>query len=261
MDAGNFRGRINFASRKDRAKLKAQLQVEQAEQAKRDKQRAEREKQQAERDEQRAEREKKQVKWQMAQVVTSVIGVAAVFAALIGLFISYENLQKQEESLKQQQKAAAKQDQESRYSSISQASLEVEKEIASNPRLLSCFRDKECKAKAKPALNAQELEQAAALASYVVDFYQYAYTELVRLGQAPDSGLFTRRDKKWDPKKVDEGWVSWSETIIDGFRYSRLLCQVLKKDTAAYDWAFVHAVAVTNECQRPKLDPGPSPYQ
>ena len=119
--------------------------------------------------------------------------IAGVVAAFI---FGYTNLREQQaalsqgyENLKQQQQAVGKQDQESRYSSISQVELDVDVAIADHPRLISCFEDVTCNA--KPALTSEEMQQASALAVYIVDFYQYLYDQLENLGDVPDNGRFT----------------------------------------------------------------------
>jgi hypothetical protein len=198
---------------------------------------------------QRAERETRQAKLQKWQIITSWTTIATVIVATVAIILSYAGL-------KQQEGAAATQDQESRYSSISQLSLDLDKTIADHPRLISCFQDVDCKA--KPALTAQEKQQAEALAIYIVDFYQYLYAQLRSLGAVPRSGLFLLREDAI-PGKSDENWINWSETIVSGFKYSSMVCQALINGAAAYEQGFVHAVAITQVC--PKLsDPGPSAY-
>jgi Flp pilus assembly protein TadB len=85
------------------------------------------------------------------QLVIALTTIAGVIAAFI---FGYTNLREQQatlsqgyENLKQQQQAAAQQDQESRYSSISQIELDVDTGIADHPRLISCFADVTCNAK------------------------------------------------------------------------------------------------------------------
>jgi hypothetical protein len=250
MDVGNLSGQIASVSRKNRVKLLARLQAEQAD---RDKERADREKdlfqlqvEQADRDKKRAKREARQTKWQVVQLIAVLAAVATVIASVFALRQGYENLH-------EQQQAVASQDQESRYSSVYQLYLDLDKTIADHPRLNSCFQNVRCNA--KPALTPQEMQQAIALASYVVDFYQYLYDQLQNLGYVPDSGLFTLR-KGASPGVDNENWITWSETIVDGFKESTLVCNSLKQWAPAYEQLFVHAVAVTHVC-RGLTDPGP----
>jgi hypothetical protein len=135
---------------------------------------------QAGRDEQRAERERKQARWQIVQGCAAVATIVAVIASAIVIFQGFENLKQQQAAAVQQQQAAAQQDQESRYSSVSQLSLDLDKTIADHPRLITCFQYTDCNA--QPALTAQEMKQARALANYIVDFYQYLYDQLENLG-------------------------------------------------------------------------------
>lgn len=109
------------------------------------------------------------------------------------------------------------------------------------------------------------MQQANALAVYVVDFYQYLYDQLENLGYISNNGLFTLREKGIPganiaiPGVSDENWVTWSETIFGGFKYSRLICDALQGDASAYEQQFVHAVAATHVYPNLK-DPGQSPY-
>ena len=271
MDAGNSGGSTSFATPEDRENLLAQLRVEQVErdkqQAERDEQRAERLEQlqveQAERDKQRAGREIRQARWQLLQLVTALGTIAALGISLWALLQGKQNLTQQQvalrqgyENLQQQQAAAAQQDQASRYSSISQLSLELDKAIADQPDLICYLRYCDTP---KPVLNTKETQHAKQLAGYIVDFYQYLYDQLYNLKDVPDSGLFTLR-KDVAPGEGDENWITWSETIVDGFKYSTMVCQALIDGLPAFEWKFVHAVAVTHECRELK-DPGPSPYQ
>jgi len=259
VDTGSSGGGTDFASPEDRANVLAQLQLEQFE---RDKQRSDRDEQRAahleqlqvdqdNRDEQRAAREKGQVKWQKAQVIASMIGIVAVIVSVIALVMAYVNLE-------DQQDAVANQDQESRYSSVSQLSLDVDQMIAENPRLISCFRDVECNA--KPALTRQEQDKAELIAVYIVDFYQYLYTQLESLNYIPRSGLFVFAHTP-EASSTDENWVTWGETIYMGFQNSALACKALKDGEDAYEWKFVHAVYVAPDNICPDLpNPGPSPH-
>ncbi len=197
----------------------------QAEQAERDRERTDREKllyqlqvEQADRDRKRAKREAWQPLWQVVQLVAVLAAVAAVVASVFTVRQGYENLN-------QQQQAAASQDQESRYSSVYQLYVDLDKTIAGYPRLISCFQYVRCNA--KPALTAQEEQQAIALAGYVVDVYQYLYDQLQNLGYVPNSGLFTLR--KDATAGDNENWITWSETIVDGFKDSALVCNSLKQ--------------------------------
>lgn len=222
---------------------------------------------QSERDARRDDRELRQNKWQLVQLFIALATIAGVVAAFV---FGYTNLREQQvalsqgyENLKQQQQAAEKQDQESRYSSISQVELDVDMAIADHPSLISCFADVTCNA--KPALTSEEMQQASALAVYIVDFYQYLYDQLENLGDVPDNGLFTVLEKniagvnKAIPAVSDENWITWSETIVGGFKYSRLVCDALQGDASAYEQEFVHAVAVTHVCTNLR-DPGQSPW-
>ena len=236
MRAGIFKRPNDRAPDEDLKKILAQLARLQADQA--------------ERDDKRDKRESRQWRWQLAQLAIAVATVA-------GVIIGYSNLSQGNANLQQQQQTAAQQDQASRYSSISQVELDVDAAIADHPRLISCFEDGQCNA--IPPLSSQEMQQAAALATYIVDFYQYLYTQLENLGYAPGSGLFTLRSNV-RPGDGNESWITWSETIVNGFKYSSLLCASLKQDASAYEWKFVHAVAVTHVCPN-LVDPGPSRYQ
>jgi hypothetical protein len=69
------------------------------------------------------------------------------------------------------------------------------------------------------------MQHAKQLAGYMVDFYQYLYAQLYNLHDAPDSGLFTLR-KDVAPGEGDENWITWSETIVDGFKYSTMACLI-----------------------------------
>jgi hypothetical protein len=222
---------------------------------------------QAERDAKRDDRELRQNRWQLVQLVIALATIAGVIAAFI---FGYRNLREQQaaltqgyENLKQQQQAAGQQDQESRYSSISEIELDVDTAIADHPRLISCFTDVTCNA--KPPLTSEELQQAAALAVYIVDFYQYLYDQLENLNAVPNNGRFTLLEKNIPgvnrvvPGYSNENWITWSETIFDGFEYSTLVCDALQGDANAYEQEFVHAVAVTHVCPNLK-DPGPSPW-
>jgi hypothetical protein len=246
MDARNLEDRIGFASSEVREKILAQLQVEQAE-----------------RDRQRVRREARQARWQLLQLVTALGTVAAVIISLWALFQGNQNLTQQQvalnqgyDNLQQQQTAAAQQDQASRYSSISQLLLELDKTIADQPHLICYLRYCDTP---KPVLNTQDMQHAKQLAIYMVDFYQYLYAQLENLHYVPNSGLFILR-KDVAPGEGDENWITWSETIVDGFKYSTMVCQALTDGLPAFEWKFVHAVAVTHECRELK-DPGPSPYQ
>jgi hypothetical protein len=207
---------------------------------------------QAARDAKRDGRESRQNRWQIVQLVIALATMAGVAAAFI---FRYANL-------REQQQAAATQDQESRYSSISQVELDVDTAIADNPRLISCFHEVTCDA--KPPLTPEEAQKASALATYIVDFYQYLYTQLENLKDVPDNGRFTLRENNIPgantviPGVSDENWVTWSETIFGGFESSQLLCNALQGSSSAYEQEFVHAVAITEVC--PKLpDPGSAP--
>lgn len=231
MHIGNLRKPNDKAFIEDLKKILAQLAQLQAGQAERDKE--------------RDRREARQNKWQAVQLIIAVATVGGVVVAIIA----------GSASLAQQREAAAQQDQASRYSSVSQLSLDLDKTVADHPRLISCFYNQNCDA--KPPLTMQEIQQARALAGYIVDFYQYLYAQLENLGYVPNSGLFTLRK---DATPTDnESWITWSETIVAGFADSSLVCTVLKEASDAYEQRFVHAVAVANVC--PGLpDPGPSPY-
>jgi hypothetical protein len=152
-----------------------------------------------------------------------------------------DSLDAQRQALGQQTNAATMQDQEARYSSVSELSLDVDKAIADHPRLVPCFEAGRCQA----TLTSDELHQAEALAVYIVDFYQYLYAQLENLGYVPSSGLFSLRK---DNASSDESWITWSETIVGGFRDSQLVCDALKNAVPAYEDRFVHAVAVTGVC-------------
>lgn len=220
---------------------------------------------QAKRDVKRDNRESRQNRWQVVQLVIALATIAGVVAAFV---FGYNNLREQQatlsqgyENLKQQQQAAAQQDQASRYSSITQVELDVDAAIADHPRLISCFANVTCNATLTPG----EMQQAAALAIYVVDFYQYLYDQLENLGHISNNGLFTLRENnipgvnKVIPGVSDESWITWSETIYDGFKYSRLECDSLQGGASAYEQQFVHAVAITHVC--PNLtDPRQSPW-
>jgi hypothetical protein len=229
MHIGNRRKPNDKASNEDLKKILVQLAQLQADQAERDKE--------------RGRREARQDKWQVVQLTIALATVAGVVVAIIA----------GSSSLAQQREAAAQQDQASRYSSVSQLSLDLDKTIADHPRLISCFYNQNCDA--KPPLTTQEMQQARALASYIVDFYQYLYAQLDNLGYVPNSGLFTLRK---DATPADnENWITWSETIVAGFADSSLVCTALKEAYDAYAQSFVHAVAVANVC--PGLpDPGPA---
>ena len=109
----------------------------------------------------RAEREAQQAKSEKWSKYTAWATVAAVVVALGAGIVSIWGL-------RQQQQAAASQDQDSRYSSVSQLSIDVDKTIAEHPRLISCFQDVQCNA--KPALTAQEVLQAEGLLSTLWTF-------------------------------------------------------------------------------------------
>ena len=92
------------------------------------------------------------------------------------------------------------------------------------------------------------MDQAWALAAYIVDFYQYLYDQLESLGYAPASGEFIMRESATPAENAnDENWITWSETIIEGFQDSTLECAWLTRYYDGYEQEFVHAVAV---CQR-----------
>jgi hypothetical protein len=192
---------------------------------------------------QRAGREAQRAKSEKWPKYTAWATVAAVIVALGAGIVSIWGL-------RQQQQAAASQDQDSRYSSISQLEIDVDKTIADHPRLISCFLDVQCNA--EPALTTQEMLQATILAAYVVDFYQYLFDQLENLGYLPPSGEFLLRKNatEADIRKY-EPWITWSETIVGGFESSSLECDVLTNNANAYEQLFVHDVAMTDAC--PKL--------
>jgi hypothetical protein len=101
---------------------------------------------------------------------------------------------------------------------------------------------------AKPKLTTRETNQARALAIYVVDYYSYLYDQflLLDLPNVPRSGKFILR--KNEKPKDNENWVTWSETIVAGFRNSAMVCHALEKWAGEYEDAFVHAVAITDVC-------------
>lgn len=188
----------------------------------------------------RAEREAQQAKSEKWSKYTAWATVAAVVVALGAGIVSIWGL-------RQQQQAAASQDQDSRYSSVSQLSIDVDKTIAEHPRLISCFQDVQCNA--KPALTAQEVLQAERLAIYVVDFYQYLFDQLENLGQLPPSGEFIMRDAASEEDNRNyESWITWSETIVGGFANSSMECDALTTSADAYEQLFVHDVAITHAC-------------
>jgi hypothetical protein len=227
---------------KQRAKrdaLQADLQRTQAE---RDALQADLQRTQAERDvlqavsqEQRSKREAREAKLQKWQIITSIATAATVVVAAVAIILGYA-------SLKQQENSAASQDQESRYSSLYQLYLDVDKEIAGYPRLVPCFRNTNC----PTALTAADRDQAYALAVYVVDLYQYLYNQLRNLGYGGSSGLFVLREDA--TLNDNESWITWSQTIFYGFKYSKEECQALIDSRAAYGQDFVQAVAVTGVC-------------
>jgi hypothetical protein len=258
MDTGNLRDKIASASTGELEKILAYLQAEQAE---RDQDRAERERKQAERDEERAEREREQARSHRVQVAASVATVLALllsgFALVVSIFTvrqGTDNLKQQREAQTSQEKAAIRQDQESRYSSLYGLYQDLEKTIADHPRLISCFYGTNCDAN----LTTQEMDQARLLASYVADFYAYLYSELQTLSSVehlnvPDTGEFVLR--KDNNPAADEGWVTWSETIVDAFKGSTLTCKALTDSADAYEKRFRHALAVRHVCPGLK-DPG-----
>jgi hypothetical protein len=246
MDAGNSAGQERVERDEKRAQRQEQREIEQAE-----------------RDKQRARREVRQARWQWLQPATALGAIAAVIISAIALNQGNQNLTQQQaalsqgyENLQQQQAAATQQDQASRYSSVSQLSLELDTTLADHPDLICYLRYCDTP---KPALNKQKIQEAVQLATYMVDYYQYLYAQLENLGDAPDSGLFTLRGDV-TPGEGDENWITWSETIVDGFKYSDMVCQALIDGLPAYEWKFVHAVATTHVCRDLK-DPGQSPYK
>ena len=257
MDTGKLRDRIASASNEELEKIQAYLQAEQAE---RDQERAERERLQADLDQERAERERRQAKWQMWQVWASVATVGAllltavtVFGSIFALRQGSENLRLQREAQASQQQAALLQDEESRYSSVYGKYLDMEKTISDHPDLVSCFYNTHCDRR----LNPQEDAQASILAVYIADFYQYLYSELrtinnVENRDVPPNGEFVLRK---DNTAADESWITWSETIVDAFKGSTMVCDTLKASADAYSTDFRHALAQKNAC--PGLeDPG-----
>lgn len=266
---GKLRAKIACASNEELEKILAYLQAEQAE---RNQERAERERQQAERDVARGHRERQQAKSQKWQVRASVatvgavvLSAAAIVASIFTINQGYDNLRQQREAtssqVRQQQEAqsgqqqeAILQDQESRYSSVYGLYQDLEKTIADHPRLISCFYDRNCNG----SLTTQEKDQANLLASYVADFYAYLYAELQTLSSVghlnvPSTGEFVLR--KDNNPAADEGWVTWSETIVDAFKYSTLTCKALTRNDYAYEKRFRHALAVRHVCPGLK-DPG-----
>jgi hypothetical protein len=169
-------------------------------------------------------------KWQVASSITTVFALIASIAVAVFVY-------------RQTQVNAALQDQGARYSSISQMSLEVDKVIASNPKLVPCFRDGDC----PPDLSPVERRQAQELAGYIVDFYQYLDEQLISLGYGPQDGRFVLRG---DPgaDSSDENWITWGETIVMGFRNSRMVCDSLIAGRDAYSVRFVNAVASRGVC-------------
>jgi len=197
---------------------------------------------------QRAKREARKAKGQKWEKITSLATAAAVIVALVAIFLSYI-------SLIQQQKSAVSQDQDSRYSSISQLNLDVDQTIADHPRLIPCFLYGGCK-KAKPALTAQEWNQAWALSGYIVDFYQYLFDQLENLGYLPPSGEFIMQEDATPADEANyENWITWSETIVGGFESSPLECTWLTENHNGYEQLFVHDVAITGACGSTLPDP------
>ena len=189
---------------------------------------------------QRGEREAQHAKLDRWPRYTAWATVAAVIVALGANFLTLW-------SLKDQEHSAASQNQDSRYSSISQLNIDVDKTIADHPRLISCFLRKQCDA--KPALTTQEMDQARALAAYIVDYYQYLYDQLEGLDYVPASGEFIMRESASPAENInDENWITWSETIVEGFQNSNLECAWLVKYYDGYEQQFVHAVAVSGAC-------------
>ena len=238
---GNLGNRVASAlkQRAEHDALQADLQRTQAErdtlQADLQRTQAERAALQAVSQEQRSQREAREAKLQKWQIITSIATAAAVVVAAIAIILSYA-------SLRQQENSATSQDQESRYSSLYQLYLDVDKEIAGYKRLVPCFRNTNC----PTTLTAEERDQAYALAVYVVDLYQYLYTQLRNLGYGGRSGVFVLREGA--TSNDDESWITWSQTIFYGFKYSQEECQALIDSRAAYGQDFVHAVAVTGVC-------------
>ena len=231
MDARSIMDQIAAAPGGPLEKIQALLQAEQAD-----------------RDEQRAQREMRQAKWQVFQLVSLLAAVAAVIVSLV--------------AITDQRESAARQDQAARYSSISQLSLELEKAIAEHPRLISCLWFNNCR---QPKLTAKQIRQAKVFSAYIVDFYQYLYTQLENFGAAPDSGEFILREDATPAD--DENWITWGETIVSGFGGSTMVCDHLENNADAYEQRFVHAVAVakirdaktgakTDVCPN-LIDPGP----
>jgi hypothetical protein len=227
MDARELRIQLATASSEERERILAQLQAEQAD-----------------RDKQRAEREVRQDKRQVWQLVATVAAVAAVIASVVAIILSYA-------SLKQQQDSAARQDEASRYSSMTERNLDLQKTIADNPILLCSFWAKVCDANPRlkqPKLKPQDELLARVFASYKLDTYGYLYSELESLGAAPDSGEFIlRKNATQADKQKYEAWITWSETFVDAFQNSPVMCQALKDSFDAYEERFVYAIAA-NTC-------------
>jgi hypothetical protein len=240
MDAGWFRDRIAVASNEEREKILACLQTEQAR-----------------RDQERAEREKRQAKWQILQVWASGATVVALLLTAVSVFVSIgtlsqgsENLRLQREAQTSQQDAATRQDQESRYSSLYGLYQDMEKTIATYPPLIPCFytfRSIEGDTDIPGHCHARNDFTARLLAAYVADFYAYLYTELQTLNSVqklsvPSDGEFVLRTDP-EAKTTDEGWISWSETIVYAFNDGIMLCDQLENAADAYTTDFRHALA------------------
>jgi hypothetical protein len=169
-------------------------------------------------------------KWQL---LSSIATVVALVASVVVAAIVY----------RQTQANAALQDQAARYSSISQLSLEVHKLTADNPKLVPCFRDRDC----PPDLSPVERRQAQELAVYIVGFYQYLHEQLINLGYGPQDGKFVlRRDP--GAASSNESWITWSETIVMGLQDSRVVCDALIVGRDGYTVRFVNAVASRGVC-------------
>ncbi len=167
----------------------------------------------------------------------ATLGVAAL--GLTGVLISLF-------SLKQSSDSSARQDQRTRYQTISERLLDMDAALVQHPDLTPYFRDGQ---KLDNHVDPRTRQTVVALAAERADYDEYAYNQLVDLGIAPPSRHFVLRSPNGPPTVYDD-WLAWSETIKEDFHDSPPMCDVVRdaEHTKGYGAAFITALATAGVC-------------
>ena len=165
----------------------------------------------------------------------SILGLLGIVAAFLTIYFGNRSSQLE--------------DQRSRYEAISAKGIDLDSTFIGHPELTPYFWN------GQSADNVDEKTKRTidAIATQWVDYDQYAWSELVYMGTAPNDGSFKTSDLA-RPKGYNEddwdAWVSWSETFLGHFRNSPAMCAIVTdpNEQRAYDVRFIKALRDSHAC-------------